>query len=193
VILLDFGFLINAAVEVVTTDLPPGRVFGIDQATLINIVANVLNVAVLAAFLAYLLYRPVRTILNKRTSRIQGQLSQAEEELEKATELRRKYEAKMEDIEREREEILNEARKVAADSSRRLVAEAKKEADTVRERAAQNVEMEWERAENDMRTAIIDVSSLMAEKFVSLAINKETHDRLFNETIADLEEMKWRD
>ena len=187
---MDFGFLLFAAESV--TELPPGRVFGIDTATLINIVANLVNVTALAAILAYLLYKPVRNMLNKRTTKIQGQLIQAEEELEKATELRRKYEAKMEDVEREREEILGEARKIAADSSRRLLADAKKEADTIRERAAANVEMEWERAESDMRTAIIDVSAVMAEKFVSLAINKETHDRLFDETISDLEGMKWR-
>ena len=188
---MDFGFLQFAAEA--AAELPPGRVFGIDQTTLINIVANLLNVAVLAAFLTYLLYKPVRNILNKRTNKIQGQLIQAEEELEKATELRRSYELKMEEIEREREEILGEARKIAADSSRRMLAEAKKEADTIKERAAANVEMEWERAENNMRTAIIDVSAVMAEKFVSLAINKETHDKLFEETISDLEGMTWKD
>ena len=175
------------------SDVPPGRVFDVDAQTLIQIIANIINVVVLAAFVSFLLYKPVRDILNKRTSKIQGQLIQAEEELEKATELRQKYEQKMEEVEREREDILSEARKVAADSSRRLVAEAKKEADTIKERAAANVEAEWERAENDMRTAIIDVSAVMAEKFVSLAINKETHDRLFDETISDLEGMTWRD
>ena len=188
---MDFGFL-QFAVET-AAELPPGRVFGIDQTTLINIIANLINVAVLAAFLTYLLYKPVRNILNKRTNKIQGQLIQAEEELEKATELRRSYEQKLEEIEREREEILSEARKIAADSSRRMLAEAKKEADTIKERAAANVEMEWERAENNMRTAIIDVSAVMAEKFVSLAINKETHDKLFEETISDLEGMTWKD
>jgi len=175
------------------SEVPPGRVFNIDSQTLIQIVANIINVAILAGFVSFLLYKPVRDILNKRTNRIQGQLIQAEEELEKATDLRRKYEQKMEEVEREREDILGEARKVAADSSRRLLAEAKKEADTIRERATANVEMEWERAENDMRTAIIDVSAIMAEKFVSLAINKETHDKLFEETVSDLEGMTWRD
>ena len=188
---MDFGFLYTAAIFV--AELPPGRVFDIDQQTFIQVAANIINVAVLAAVLAFLLYRPVRKVLNKRSSKIDGQLLQAEEELEKATDLRRKYEQKMEEIEREREEILGEARKIAADSSRRLLAEAKKEADTVRERAAANVEMEWERAENDMRTAIIDVSAVIAEKFVTLAINKETHDRLFEESISNLEGMKWRD
>jgi len=188
---LDFGFLLTAAATV--AELPPGRVFDIDSQTLIQIVANIVNVAVLAAVLAFLLYRPVRNVLNKRSAKIQGQLLQAEEELEKATDLRHKYEQKMEEIEREREDILGEARKVAADSSRRMLADAKKEADTIRERAAANVEIEWERAENDMRTAIIDVSSVIAEKFVTLAINKETHDKLFEESISNLEGMKWRD
>ena len=188
---MEFGFI--PSFISIAADLPPGRVFDIDGATLRNIIFNIINVAALAAVLAYLLYNPVRTILKKRTSRIEGQLIQAEEELEKATELRRKYEQRMEDVEREREEILGEARKIAADSSRRLLADAKKEADSIRERAAVTVEMEWERAENEMRTAIIDVSAVMAEKFVSLAINKETHDRLFNETVSDLEGMTWRD
>jgi len=191
VIQLDFGFLYTAAATV--AELPPGRVFDIDQQTLIQIVLNIINVAALAGVLAFLLYRPVRNVLNKRSTKIQGQLMQAEEELEKATDLRHKYEQKMEEVEREREEILGEARKVAADSSRRLLAEAKKEAETIRERAAANVEMEWERAENDMRTAIIDVSAVIAEKFVTLAINKETHDKLFEESISNLEGMKWKD
>lgn len=186
---MDFGHIINFAAET----LPPGRVFDIDQQTLIQFGLNILNVAALAVVLAVLLYRPVRNILNKRTERVQGQLLQAEEELEKATELRKSYEQKLDDIEREREEILSEARKAASDSSRRLITEAKNEADSIKDRAAANVKMEWERAENDMRTAIIDVSAVMAEKFVSLAINKETHDRLFDETISELEEVSWRD
>ena len=188
---MDLGFILGAAD--IAAEIPPGRVFGIDGQTLIHIVANVINVAVLAGILAFLLYRPVRDILKKRTGRIQDQLAQAEEELNKATELRKQYEQKMEDIEREREEILGEARKVAADSSRRLLADAKKEADLIKERANTGIEMEWARAEHDMRTAIIDVSAVMAEKFVSLAINKETHDRLFDETMSDLEGMSWRD
>jgi F-type H+-transporting ATPase subunit b len=143
--------------------------------------------------MAYLLYRPVREVLRKRTERIQGQLAQAEDDMLKATELKQLYESKLDDVQLERDEILSEARKLASETSQRLIAEARKEADAIRARATANVEMEWERAESEMRTAIIDVSAMMAEKFVTLAINKETHDKLFNETMADLEGMSWRD
>ena len=173
--------------------VPEGRPFGLDSQTIVQIVANLINVSILAFFLARMLYRPVREILRKRTERIQGQLAQAAEDMEKAAELKSRYEQKIGEAQREREEILGEARKLAAEASSRLVAEAKKEAEAIKARAATNVDMEWERAEADMRTAIIEVSAVMAEKFVKLAINKETHDRLFDETMADLEGMTWRD
>jgi len=185
VIELNFGLILAS--------VPDGRPFGLDSQTLIQIVANLINVGLLAAFLAYMLYRPVRNILNKRTERIQGQLAHAEEEMAKAADLKLLYEQKMEEAAREREDILSEARRLAAETSQRLVAEARKDAEAIKARASANVLMEWERAEADMRTAIIDVSAIMAEKFVTLAINKETHDRLFDETIANLEGMSWRD
>lgn len=193
---MDFGRILAGAVEVITDPevlAKSDRMFGLDMQTFWQVAAQLFNVVLLFAVLTYLLYKPVRNAMQKRTDKIQGQLKEAEEELAKAQELRLSYEKKMEGAARERDEILSEARKLAAETSSRLIGDAKKEADTVRERAAANVEMEWERAENDMRTAIIDVSAVMAEKFVSLAINKETHDKLFNETIADLEGMTWRD
>ena len=184
-IVLDFGLVLSSL-----SDTPP---FGMDMGTVLSAVANLINVGVLAAVLAFLLYRPVRDILRKRTERVQGQLSQAEDDMAKAAELRLQYEQKLDEVLREREEILGQARKSASETSRRLIAEAKKEADALKERAMANVEVEWERAEAEMRTAIIDVSALLAEKFVSLAINKETHDRLFAITMADLEDISWRD
>jgi len=185
VIELNFGLVLSSL-----SDAPP---FGMDMDTVVSAGANLINVGVLALVLAVLLYRPVRDILRKRTERIQGQMSQAEDDMAKAAELRLEYEQKLDEVLREREEILGQARKSAAETSRRLIAEAKKEADALKERASANVEMEWERVETEMRTAIIEVSSVLAEKFVSLAINKETHDRLFAKTMADLEDISWRD
>ena len=169
------------------------RLFLMETQTLINAGTNLLNVAILATVLAFLLYRPVRNILRKRMDKIQGQLSQAEEEMSKATELKLLYEKKLEDIESERDEILVEARKQAAEKGRMIVTEAKKEAESVKERATANVKLEWERAETEMRAAIIDVSAVMAEKLVALSVSKETHERLFDETMTDLGGMTWRD
>jgi len=181
---------LNMVILTATQALPP---FGIDSDLIGRMVANFVNVAILAAVLAFLLYRPVRDILRKRTERIQRQLASADEEMTRALELRQEYERKIDEINDERDNILNDARRQAADNSRRLISDAKVEAEALKERASQSVEMEWDRAQEQMRTAIIDVSSAMAGKFVSLAINQETHDNLLNEAMSDLEGMTWRD
>ena len=184
---LDFAILTFAADE-----LRPPILFELNIDTLTAIGFNLFNIAVLALILAFVLYKPVRKALQKRIDRIQGELQHAAKEVADATELKYTYEQKLQEIDREREEILSDARKLAADAGRRITADAKKEAEMIRERAAASVEAEWERAQTEMRTAIIDVSAVMAEKFITLAINKDTHDKLFNETVSDLEDMTWR-
>ena len=183
-IVLDFGLVISSV-----SDSPP---FGMDANTIISAGANLLNVCILAAVLAYMLYRPVRDYLRRRTEKIQGQFAKAEGDMAKATELKLEYEQKMEEIGRERDEILSEARKLATETSNRVISDAKREADTLKARTAANIEMEWERAETEMRTVIIDVSAVMAEKFVAVSMNKDAHDKLFAKTMADLESIKWR-
>lgn len=178
--------------EILLASVPAGRLFGLDAQTFIQVGAQLFNFLVLAFALSKLLYKPVGNFMRKRTDRIQGQLKTAEEELGKATELRVLYEQKLEEVARERDVILTDARRIAGETSQRLIADAKKDADAVRDRATANVELEWERAQSDMRLAIVEVSALMAEKFVTLAINKETHDKLFDETMESLEGMTWR-
>jgi F-type H+-transporting ATPase subunit b len=184
VLISEFTFVLTA--------VPEGRLFGLDLRTLIQMGANFVNIAVLAFILAKLLYKPVRKFMRTRADGIKSQLDFARDEMAKAKELKLQYEQKLSDVDRERTEILDEARKQATETGRQLIAEAKQEADAVRERAAISVQMERERAQAEIKLAIIEVSAAMTEKFVTLAINKETHDKLFNETLAELEEMAWR-
>ena len=160
---------------------------------MLPVIANSINLVILIGFLVFMLRKPVTGMLRKRTDRVQGQLREAEDELAKALDLKLQYEQKIEEISRERDEILAEAHKLAGETSRRLIAEAEKEAEIVRERASVNAAVEWSRAESEMRSKIIEASAVAAEKFVTMAINKETHDRLFTDIMADLEVVTWRD
>ena len=160
---------------------------------MLPVIANSINLVILIGFMAYMLRKPLVGMLRKRTDRVQGQLHEAEEALAKALDMKLEYERKIEEISRERDEILAEAQKLAGETSRRLITEAEKEAEIVRERASVNASVEWERAESEMRAVIIEASAVAAEKFVTMAINKETHDKLFTDVIADLEVVSWRD
>jgi len=70
--------------------------------------------------------------------------------------------------------------------------EAKAEADALRARAAKEIELEQERVKAEIRQEILDVSAIIAEKYMKRAIDKDIHEMLFTETMADLEAVSWQ-
>jgi F-type H+-transporting ATPase subunit b len=164
----------------------------LNSQTLILVASHLVNVGLLAFILTKLLYKPVRKFMAARSERIAGQLSHAAEETAKAAELKILYEQKLREIEAERDVILDTARKQAVDSSRQLLAEAKEEADAVRAKAQANVAMEWESAQAEMKRAIIEVSAAMTAKFIAQAMDDDTRDKLFAETVKELGDLSWR-
>ena len=171
--------------------LPPGRLFAIDEQTIAQMVFILINAAVLAFVLSKLLYKPVLKILTDRRERIQAEVESAEQNKADAIKLKAEYEQKMKDITSEKNEILEAARKLASEKSKEQMAEAKSEADALRTRAQKEIELEQERAKSEMKQAVIDISSVMVTKFLTRTIDAEAQEQLFNETMAELEEIKW--
>jgi len=171
---------------------PEGRIFGLDQQTLIQIGINLLHVALIAFILSWLLYNPVRNFMKGRADRIKSQLEGAEKEAQDASALKFAYEQKLEMIDVQRNEILEEARKQASENRARMMVEARAEADALKVRAFSEIEAERERAREEMRQAIIEVSSLMAEKLVTVSVDSYTQERLFDEAMGELEGISWR-
>lgn len=174
-----------------TAGVPDGRVFGLDQQTLIQIGINLLNIVVLAVVLRWLLYNPVRKFMGARTQRIATQIEGAALQAQQAEEMRAEYEQKIAEIEVEREEILEQARKLASENTKRTLAVAKTEADGVRERAAAEVEHERERVRAEMKQVIIEVSTAMTEKILVASVDDAVYERMFAKTVSEMENAKW--
>lgn len=183
---MNFGlaFLLNA--------VPEGRVFGLDQQTLIDIAFQLFNVCFLAAVLGFILYKPVRKFLQERADRISGQLSDAETKMIQADKLKLEYEKKLKEIDAERVKILDAARNSAAEKSNHILHEARDEAALIIKRAEESIEKEKERLKKEAKLHIIQLSSLMAAKFVQQSIDSSAQDKLFEETLAELEEATWQ-
>jgi F-type H+-transporting ATPase subunit b len=164
----------------------------LNSQTLILVASHLINVGLLAFILSKILYKPVQRFMAARSERIAGQLEHAAGETEKAEKLKTLYEQKLKDIGAERDAILDAARKQAADTSRQLLAEAKEEADAVRAKAQANAAMEWERAQDELKSAIIDVSAAMTVKFIAQTMDDKTREQLFAESVEELGAMSWR-
>lgn len=178
-----FLFLLEAA----PSELPPNRFFGMDEQTLIGAAFNALGVIVLGVILTFLLYKPVRNFLRERTERIQGQLDDARESRAEAGELRAKYDHQLKDIDLERTAILEETRKQASEQRTQILSMAKDEAKDLKDRAGMEIVAERERVRDEIHTAVIDISLEMAEKLLTVSIDKKAHERLFADGLAKLD------
>ena len=168
--------------------IPPGSILHFDRDLLISIGIHAFNVILLTIILVLILYKPVKKFMADRTARIEGTIGNANRLREEAAELKKQYEQKIEDIEKEREEILKKAHQTAGERVDQMLLEARREADAVYNRAMAEMEMERARSQNEMRTQIIEIATLMAGHFVEVSIDPETQNRYIDEAFADWEE-----
>jgi len=163
------------------------RLLGFDQQTLVQLGFLFFNTALVIAALCYLLYKPVRKFLKDRSDRIAKQLADAAGAELSASELKERYEAKLRDIDTEREAILEETRKTAREKARRIIDDARLEADTLKNRAMLDIERETENSKERLKKHIIELSALMSAKFVARALGESDQTRLLDEAIRELE------
>ena len=173
------------------TSVPEEALFRLDIHTVISFVIQIVSIIVLFIVLKKLLHKPVSEFLKKREERIAGDLQHAEDEKAQASEFKLEYEQKLKNIEFEKNEILVAARNTASEHVKKSEAAAKVEAEAIRARAYRDVELEQARAKAEVKQAIIETSTLMVTKFITRTIDAEMQEQLFNETMAELEDIAW--
>lgn len=168
-----------------------GYVIMLDQQTLIQIAIQIVNTIILCFILNKLLYTPVTNFLAARKKKIADEIDSAQAKLDEADKLKAEYEAKLKSIDGEKREILEAARAEALKSSQQIVAEAKAEADVIKKRAMTDIEREQNKAKDEIKNQIIEVSSLISSRFISAKMTKEEQDKLIDDTISGLEDVEW--
>jgi F-type H+-transporting ATPase subunit b len=165
---------------------------GFDAQLLSEAFYTALNIFVLFIGLSYLLFNPVREVLEKRRQKIAGELAEAADDKKSAAALKAEYEAKLKDVSREADAILEDARRKAKARETEIVDEAKAEAARIIERAGREVELEKKKALDDMKQEIISIASLMAGKVVAASIDTTIQDTLIDETLKEMGESTWQ-
>jgi len=154
-------------------------------------IMQLVNVVFIIVILSWLLYKPVRKFLTDRKERIANDLAKAAEDMQVAENTRVEYEGKMQAISGEREEILDAARKLAGEKETAIITEANSEAKLILERAKLEIEREREKAKDEMRTQIVQVSAMIAEQLLGGGMDDATKDRILNNAITELGDAVW--
>ena len=168
------------------------RLFSLDAQFLFDAVVLALSMLVLFSLLSYLLFNPVRDMLEKRKQRVFDEQETAKRERQEATIYKEEYEQKLKEIKKEAEEILSEARKKAMKNEAKIVAEAKEEAARIMERANAEIELEKKHALDDMKQEMIAIATMMAQKVVAASIDTKVQESLIEETLKEMGEQTWQ-
>ena len=167
------------------------RLFTLDAQLLFDTLVMALSMLLLFTLLSYLLFNPVRDMLEKRKQRIVDDREAAKREKEEATSYKQEYEKKLQEVDKEVQLILSEARKKAMKNENAIIAEAKEEAALIMARANAEIELEKKRALDDMKQEMIAIASMMAQKVVSASIDTEVQESLIDETLKEMGENTW--
>jgi len=142
---------------------------------------KVMNFAVLAIGLFFLLKKPVAQALNARIDGIKEQLGELEAQKKSAEDELAKYNEKLATLEGEAETIVAEYIRQGEEAKTRILAEAEKSAEKLEEQAKKNIENEFQRAKADIQAEIIDKALLQAEEIIKSKISDDDQNSLVDE------------
>ena len=168
------------------------RLFSLDAQFLFDTIVLALSMLVLFTLLSYLLFNPVRDLLEKRKQRIVDDQETAKRERKEALAYKAEYDKKLGEVNKEAEAILSEARKKAMKNEAKIVEEAREEAARILTRANAEIELQKKQALDDMKQEMITIASMMAEKIVTASIDTNVQDSLIEDTLKELGEGTWQ-
>ena len=169
-----------------------GRLFTLDAQFLFDTIVLAISMLLLFTLLSFILFNPVRDMLEKRKQRVKEDQETAKREREEAIAYKEEYDKKLREVDKEAESILSEARKRAMKNENKMIAEAKEEANRILNRANAEIELEKKRALDDMKQEMITIASMMAEKVVVASIDREVQDSLIEDTLKEMGEDTWQ-
>ncbi len=167
------------------------RLFDLDWQLLADSCLMIIAIFFLFLILSYFLFNPARKMLEGRKEKIRNELETAKTAMQNAQSLKKEYEAKLKDVDKEAEVILSEARRKALANENAIVAEAREEATRILDRARVEAELEKQKMSDDVKREIVVVASLMAGKIVSASVDSAMQNQLIDETLKEMGEKTW--
>lgn len=131
-------------------------------------------------------WKPMVEGLNKREENIRGALEQAERTRKDAMELQSQLDAKMKAAGSEIAKMMDEGRRDAQALKEQMVAEAKAEIQHERDRLHREIETAKDQALQDIWQQSVALATTLSSKAIRRNLTAEDHQRLLDETIADL-------
>ena len=149
-----------------------------------NILWTIINLLILYVIARKFLFGPVRKVLAARQAEIDKQFADARTAQEDAQKLKQQYQESLDGAEKERLDILNQARDRAGEEYERILSEAKSTADKLVADAQKSADREQEKRIQQAQEQIADLVVAATAKLMASRQGAEADRELYNQFIA---------
>jgi F-type H+-transporting ATPase subunit b len=132
-------------------------------------------------------FGPVQQVIDQRRERILRSLQEADHARDEARRLLEEHRALLGKARSQAEEILAEARRVADSQRERVKQETEADRQRRLEETRRQIEAETQRALDAIRREIADLALVAAEKVTARALDPQSHRKLIDEAIKELD------
>ncbi|MCQ2978556.1 MAG: F0F1 ATP synthase subunit B [Clostridia bacterium] len=168
-----------------------GKILTLNLDMLKEIVVQLINTFILFFCVAKLLYKPAVKMLKNREDKIKGDIESAKQNKEDAENLKKEYEEKLSGIKKESDRILDETHKKATDNEMQILKEARDESEALKRKTQGDIEKFKEQVKDDLRKEVVEVATVMARKIVAESLSEQRKQELLDESIKEMENLKW--
>lgn len=151
-----------------------------------NVFISLCNLVLLFLLVKKFLFKPVKKVLDQRQKEIDERYARADTANAEAQQNRRNWEEKLAGADARADAILQDATENARRRGDTLVAEARNEADSIIRMARNEAELERQKAADDIKQEIVEVSGALAEKLLEREINQQDHRALIDSFIEEI-------
>lgn len=155
-----------------------------------RIIWEVINFLILMWLLTKYLYKPITEMLDKRSEKIQNDLSSATNSREEAVKLKEKYETDLGKARGRAQEIIEEAEHRGKEQAAEIINEAKEEAARIQKRNKEEITRAKEEAMAQLKQELATMSLMIAGKYIQEQIKKDQQEKLIESYINTLNKEK---
>lgn len=178
-------YMQTAVVAAAQTAEETERLFGLDYQTLFDTAFTMVNVLILYVFLKYVLFIPVRKLLEERKKRLDDQNARAAADTAEAQKLKAEYEQRILEAGREADNILGESRREMIKKEQEVLDDAKTKAADIMSAARSEASKDFEAAQSSVRDEVKDIASAMAARVTNHKVDRPVDDALLNEALKE--------
>jgi F-type H+-transporting ATPase subunit b len=154
------------------------------------LVSQIVNFTLLAVLLYFVAYKPILRMLDERSDRIKKGLEDAEAASRRAAEIEQGFEQRMAEARKDGQEIIAQATQRSERQRHEILDEARAQARAEIEKAKEEIARERESAMAELRQQVADLSLTISEKVIGETLDEKRQRKLIAEFLEQTEELQ---